>query len=192
MLHVNFIFTVHGISYGAAVDLSTCCDIRLCSKDTIFSVREVAIGLAADLGTLTRLGHTGVPMSWIKDVCLTARDFGAQEALTMGFVSGVYDTKSAALDRAMVLAKDIAAASPVAVQSTKAVINYSRDHTVADGKSLASTTVFGIMLIVRACRSGLRSCVECCYATDTRRERRAVQQEAEESSSLREVVATAN
>lgn len=75
-------------------------------------------------------------MSWIKDVCLTARDFGAQEALTMGFVSGVYESKAAALDRALVLAKDIAAASPVAVQSTKAVINYSRDHTVADGESL--------------------------------------------------------
>lgn len=75
-------------------------------------------------------------MSWIKDICLTARDFSAQEALSMGFVSGVYDSKAAALDRAMVLAKDIAAASPVAVQSTKAVINYSRDHTVADGEFL--------------------------------------------------------
>ncbi|SMY18930.1 unnamed protein product [Zymoseptoria tritici ST99CH_1A5] len=127
------ISVMHGISYGAAIDISTCCDIRICSKDTIFSVREVAIGLAADVGTLTRLPHTQVPMSWIKDICLTARDFGAQEALTMGFVSGVYDSKQAALDRAMVLAKDIAAASPIAVQSTKAVINYSRDHSVADG-----------------------------------------------------------
>jgi delta(3,5)-delta(2,4)-dienoyl-CoA isomerase len=148
---------VHGISYGAAIDLSTCCDIRLCSKDTIFSVREVAIGLAADLGTLTRLGHTGVPMSWIKDVCLTARDFGAQEAEKVGFVSGVYESKKAALERAMVLAKDIAAGSPVAVQSTKAVINYSRDHTVADGEyclsSLGWEEVLGCRLLTGMCRT---------------------------------------
>lgn len=127
------ICVMHGISYGAAIDISTCCDIRICSKDARFSVREVAIGLAADVGTLTRLPHCQVPMSWIKDVCLTARDFDAQEALGVGFVSGVFESKKAALGRAMELAKDIAAKSPVAVQVTKATINYSRDHSVADG-----------------------------------------------------------
>lgn len=73
-------------------------------------------------------------MSWIKDICLTARDFSAQEAMTMGFVSGVFENKKAALDRGLELAKDIASKSPVAVQGTKAVINYSRDHSVNDGK----------------------------------------------------------
>lgn len=177
---------MHGISYGAAIDLSTCCDVRLCSKDAIFSVREVSIGLAADLGTLTRLGHAGVPMSWIKDVCLTARDFDAQEALSMGFVSGMYDSKAAALDRAMVLAKNIAAASPVAVQSTKAVINYSRDHTVADGECLCLVEVE-----IKAdgwCRIGLCSCMECRYVTDTGCKGLFVQQDGKEVSTLREVV----
>ncbi|EME46055.1 hypothetical protein DOTSEDRAFT_70148 [Dothistroma septosporum NZE10] len=124
---------MHGISFGAAIDISTCCDIRMCSKDTRFSVREVAVGLAADVGTLTRLPHTQVPMSWIKDICLTAREFSAEEAKTMGFVSGVFEDKKALLERAMELAKDIATKSPIAVQGTKAVINYSRDHSVADG-----------------------------------------------------------
>lgn len=125
---------MHGISYGAAIDISTCCDIRMCSKDSRFSVREVAVGLAADVGTLTRLPHTQVPMSWIKDICLTAREFNAQEAMTMGFVSGVFEDKKALVERAMELAKEIATKSPVAVQGTKAVINYSRDHSVADGE----------------------------------------------------------
>lgn len=78
---------------------------------------------------------TQVGMSWIKDISLTAREFGAQEALTQGFVSGVFDNKKAALDRGLELAKEIATKSPVAVQGTKAVINYSRDHSVSDGKS---------------------------------------------------------
>ncbi|KAK4503902.1 hypothetical protein PRZ48_004817 [Zasmidium cellare] len=127
------ICVMHGISYGAAIDISTCADIRICSKDTRFSVREVAIGLAADVGTLTRLPKTSVSMSWIKDVCLTARDFGAKEALEVGFVSGVFEDKKAALERGLEIARDIANKSPVAVQGTKAVINYTRDHSVADG-----------------------------------------------------------
>lgn len=128
------IAVLHGVSFGLAIDMTCCCDIRICAKDTRFSVREVEIGLAADIGTLSRLPHANVPMSWIKDVCLTARDFGAEEALRVGFVSGVYESKAAALERALELGKLIASKSPVAVQGTKEVLNFSRDHTVADGK----------------------------------------------------------
>lgn len=123
----------HGISYGLAIDMTTCCDIRICAKDTRFSVREVEIGLAADVGTLSRLPQSGISMSFVKDVALTARDFSAQEALQVGFVSGVYEDKNAAKGRALELATLISKKSPVAVQGTKEVINFSRDHTIADG-----------------------------------------------------------
>ncbi|KAK5687245.1 hypothetical protein LTS10_001383 [Elasticomyces elasticus] len=127
------IAVLHGVSYGLAIDMTTCCDIRICSADTRFSVREVDIGLAADIGTLTRLPKANVPMSWVKEVALTARDFGAEEALRVGFVSAVYESKAAALSKALDMAKLLASKSPVAVQTTKQMLNYSRDHTVADG-----------------------------------------------------------
>lgn len=73
-------------------------------------------------------------MSFIKDVALTARDWDAAEALQVGFVSGVYEDKGKALERAMELARTIAEKSPVAVQGTKAVVNYSRDHSIEDGE----------------------------------------------------------
>ena len=123
-----------GISYGLAIDMTTCCDIRLCAQGTRFSVKEVDIGLAADVGTLSRLPKTQVPMSWIKDVCLTARDFSADEALKVGFVSGVFESKQATLARALEMVSLIASKSPVAVQATKDVLNFSRDHSVQDGK----------------------------------------------------------
>lgn len=128
------IAVLHGISYGLAIDMTTCCDIRICTKDVRFSVREVEIGLAADIGTLTRLPKTNVPMSWVKDVCLTARDFGAEEALRVGFVSEVCESKAAALAMALAKGRLLASKSPVAVQGTKEVINFSRDHSVPDGK----------------------------------------------------------
>lgn len=128
------IAVLHGISYGIALDITCCCDIRLCSKDTRFAVKEVDIGLAADIGTLTRLPKANVPMSFIKDVALTARDFSAQEALSVGLVSGVFDSKAAALGKAHEIGRLIASKSPVAVQATKEIINFSRDHSVADGE----------------------------------------------------------
>ncbi|KAK5129513.1 hypothetical protein LTR08_003204 [Meristemomyces frigidus] len=126
---------LHGISFGLAIDMTTCCDIRLCAKDTRFSVREVEIGLAADIGTLSRLPHANVPMAWVKEVCLTARDFYAEEALRVGFVSGVYESKAAAMERAHELATLLASKSPVAVQGTKEVLNFSRDHTIVDDQA---------------------------------------------------------
>ncbi|KAK6431552.1 hypothetical protein LTR95_012290 [Oleoguttula sp. CCFEE 5521] len=123
----------HGISYGLAIDIATCCDIRICSSDVRFSVKEVDIGLAADVGTLTRIVKAGLPMSFVKDVCLTARDFGAQEALRVGFVSEVCEGKEAAVARAREIAASIGSKSPVAVGTTKEVVNFSRDHSVEDG-----------------------------------------------------------
>jgi len=129
------IAVLHGVTYGLGIDMSTCCDIRLCARDTRFAVREVEIGLAADIGTLTRLPKANVPMSWVKDVCLTAREFGAEEALRVGFVSGVYEFKAQALAKAVEMGRHLASKSPVAVAGTKEILNFSRDHSVADGTS---------------------------------------------------------
>lgn len=98
-----------------------------------FAVKEVDIGMAADIGTLSRLPKIVGSTSWVKDVCLTARDFSAQEALSMGFVSQVHENKQATVQAAVALATTLAEKSPVAVQGTKELLNYSRDHSVAEG-----------------------------------------------------------
>ncbi|KAK7734610.1 hypothetical protein SLS57_000307 [Botryosphaeria dothidea] len=127
------IVVLHGISYGLAVDLSTAADIRLATKDTQFSVKEVDIGLAADIGTLTRLPKSVGSMSWIKDVTLSARVFGAEEAAAQGLVSGVYATKEEAIAAGLEKARLIASKSPVAVLGTKELVNWSRDRPTEDG-----------------------------------------------------------
>ena len=38
------IVVLHGICYGLAIDISTCADVRICSADTKFAVKEVDIG----------------------------------------------------------------------------------------------------------------------------------------------------
>ncbi|GAB7345843.1 hypothetical protein MBLNU457_4099t1 [Dothideomycetes sp. NU457] len=127
------ICAIHGICYGLGLDISLACDIRLAAKNARLSIKEVDIGIAADIGTLSRLPHSGVPFSWIKDVAMTARDFGAEEALGVGLVSGIYDGKDGCLKAAMEKATLLASKSPVAVLGTKHILNYSRERTVADG-----------------------------------------------------------
>jgi len=127
------IAVLHGISYGLALDIAVACDIRICAATTRFAVKEVDIGIAADIGSLTRLPHANIPMSFIKDVALTARDFTAEEALRVGLVSDVCGTKAETLVKALDIAAVIATKSPVAVVGTKELLNYSRDHTVVDG-----------------------------------------------------------
>ena len=77
------ICVLHGISIGIAIDISCCADVRICARNTRFSVKEVDIGLAADLGTLSRLPKLVGSTSWVKDVCLSARDFSGEEALAV-------------------------------------------------------------------------------------------------------------
>lgn len=127
------IAVLHGIAYGLALDLSLACDIRVAAASTSFSVKEVDIGLAADIGTLSRLPRAVGSASWAKDVCLSARVFGAEEALRVGLVSEVYANKGEALAAGTKLAGLIASKSPVATMGTKEILNYSRDRPVEDG-----------------------------------------------------------
>lgn len=111
--------------------MSTCADVRIASADAKMSIKEVDIGLAADVGTLTRMPKVVGSLSWVKDVAMSARVFGAEEALQVGFVSQVKETKAKAIEAAMEMATLLATKSPVAVQSTKEILNHARDNTVA-------------------------------------------------------------
>lgn len=139
------ICVLHGISIGLAIDVACCADIRLCASKTRFAVKEVDIGMAADIGTLARLPKIVGSTSWVKDVCMTARDFSAQEALTQGFVSGVHEDKAAAVQAGLAMAASMAEKSPVAVQGTKELLNYGREHGTAD--SLRYTTVWNSAMV---------------------------------------------
>lgn len=131
------IVAIHGFALGLAIDISTAADVRLCSRDVRFAVKEVDIGLAADIGTLSRLPKVVGSYGWVKEVALTARIFGADEALRVGFVNAVYDKKEDVVRAALEMGALMASKSPVAVQGTKDILNWSRDHSVQDGKPYA-------------------------------------------------------
>ncbi len=126
------IAAVHGHCLGGGVDLLSACDIRIASRDAVFSIREVRVAFIADVGTLQRLPHI-IGHGWFRDLALTGRDFGAEEALKMGFITGIYEDREALVAGAKKLAEQIASYSPLAVQGTKDVFLYSRDKGIHAG-----------------------------------------------------------
>jgi enoyl-CoA hydratase len=121
---------IQGGCIGGALDLATACDIRVCSADAFFTVQEISIGMAADLGVLQRLPKI-VPQGVAREMAYTGERLGAERALAVGLVNAVLPDAAATLERAFALARSIAAKSPLAIAGTKLAINHARDHSTA-------------------------------------------------------------
>ncbi|CAG8463834.1 6733_t:CDS:10 [Funneliformis mosseae] len=133
------IAAIHNGCIGAGVDLITACDIRYCSQDAFFSVKEIDLGLAADIGkkdnsgTLQRFPKVVGNNSLVRELCLTGRNFSSTEALDIGLVNKIFQTKEETLTEALKTARIIASKSPIASLSTKHLLNFSRDHSITEG-----------------------------------------------------------
>jgi Delta3,5-Delta2,4-dienoyl-CoA isomerase len=128
---VPIVAVLHGVCFGAGIDLACCADIRLGANDTMFSVKEVALGLAADVGTLQRFPKQVGNDSLAREVCLTGRTFTVEEAVSVGWISRAYPLPQL-VPAALQLCREMSLHSPLAVQGTKAALVYARDHSVAD------------------------------------------------------------
>jgi enoyl-CoA hydratase/carnithine racemase len=154
------IAVVHGNVLGLGLELIAAADIRVASSDAIFQVTEVAVGLIADLGTLQRLPYAIRSDSLLREMVLTGRRLTAAEAMDAGLLSAVDGSKEAAMERGKRLALCVSSFSPVAVQSAKAVLNFSRGRPISDGlafnHAVASLTLQGedLPLAMRAAKGG--------------------------------------
>jgi enoyl-CoA hydratase len=146
------ICAVHGACVGGALDLAAACDLRVCSGDAFFTVQEIHIGMAADLGVLQRLQRL-LPQGLARELAFTGDRLGAERALATGFVNAVLPDADALLAHARKLAAAIAAKSPLAIAASKAALNHARDHATADAlqqMTLLQSAVFDVDEMARA------------------------------------------
>lgn len=157
-IRVPVIAAIHGGCIGGAVDLVTACDIRLATTDAFFCIQEINIGMAADVGTLQRLPRI-IPDSKMRELAYTGRRMLADEAKESGLVSDVYDSQEEMVNAAKEMANEIAKKSPIAIYGLKALMNYSRDHTISD--SLDFNALWsGAMLSQRDMEEAIKAFVE--------------------------------
>lgn len=130
------IAAVHSKCIGGGLDIISACDIRLCTEDAIFCLKEANIGLVADMGVLQRLPLI-VGQGFAREMAYTAGNYSALQAKNMGLVNDVFADKSALEAGAQKLAGQIAANAPLAILCTKEILNFSRYTSVSEGMALA-------------------------------------------------------
>jgi len=126
------IAAIHGYCIGAGLDMTTACDIRLCSTDAVFSLKEAAVGFVADVGVLQRIPLI-VGQGIARELAFTAKEFDARRAKEILLVNEVYPDHATLMKGAEALAIDISESSPLAVQASKDVLNYGVGKSVDDG-----------------------------------------------------------
>lgn len=139
------ISATHGACVGAGIDLISACDIRVASEDCWFAIQEINVAIVADVGTLQRMPYL-LPNGILRELAYTGRKFTIQEADKYGFANHITADRDSAIAKAKELAELIASKSPLAVSGTKAIINYSRDHTVQDSLDYVATWNSGQLL----------------------------------------------
>lgn len=140
------ISAIQGACIGGGVDMVCATDMRFCTANAYFNIKETELGITADMGTLQRIQHV-MPSGLARELAYSSRNLGAEEALTCGFVNEVYETHEEMLDAVRALATDIARHSPMAVHGTKIMLNYSRDHSVQDSLNHMATWQSGMLQV---------------------------------------------
>jgi|TARA_R100000541_G_scaffold1201_8_gene5368 enoyl-CoA hydratase len=132
------IAAIQGYCIGGAIDLIAACDMRYSTLDAQFSIKEIDMGMAADVGTLQRLPRI-IGDGMMRELAYTGRTVDGQEAKSIGLVNRTYPDQPSLMAGVFAMAADIASKSPVAIRGTKEMIRYMRDHRVDDGLEYIAT-----------------------------------------------------
>ena len=111
---------IQGYCIGGGLAIAVCCDLRLCSDNSRFSLPAARLGLGYPIAGLRRLvGVVGI--GFAKEICFTARRFDAAEAAAMGLVNRV--APASQLDELVrEYAEAIAANAPLTVKAMKVIL----------------------------------------------------------------------
>ncbi len=126
------IAAIHGWCIGGGLNMIAAADIRLCSRDAKFSLREAKLAITPDIGGLQFL-PTIIGQGFTREMAFTGADYDAAFAERIGLVNHVYDTPDQLFEAAAVLARQIADNPATAVQGAKNVLNYSLNKSIEDG-----------------------------------------------------------
>jgi enoyl-CoA hydratase len=112
---------IRGICMGGGLGLAAACDVRICSEDAVFRMPAARLGVGYGYaGLLRMIGIIGAANA--ADIFLSARRFGAAEALRIGYVQRVVPTDQldSAVDEYCAM---IAENAPLALATAKRGIN---------------------------------------------------------------------
>jgi enoyl-CoA hydratase/carnithine racemase len=113
------IAAVSGFAVGGGAEIVLACDLAVADEDATLGLPEVRRGLFAAAGGVIRLPRQ-VPHKIAMELILTGNSISADDAARWGLVNRVAE-RGTALAQAIMLAEEIAACAPIAVQESKRV-----------------------------------------------------------------------
>lgn len=126
-LPVPVIAAVHGVAFGAGLQIALGADLRIAAPSARFSIMEIRWGIIPDMGITATARHI-VPPDRIKLLAWTGKVVDGVEALQLGLVT---ETSEDPLAAARLLAREISQRSPQAVRAIKTLLNASLDEPVS-------------------------------------------------------------
>jgi enoyl-CoA hydratase len=142
------IAAVNGFALGGGCELALACDLRFASSRAKLGQPEIDLGIIPGWGGTQRLPRV-VGAGAAKELLYTGRTVDAEEALRIGLVNGIHDP---VLDRALEVARVLAAKSPVALRVLK--------RLVREGDLAAEAESFGELFSTGDAKEGLAAFVE--------------------------------
>ena len=118
------IAAVEGAALGGGFEIALACDLVVAAIDAVFGLPEVKRGLTAAGGGLLRLPER-IPYHIAMQAALTGESMTASRCSQLGLVNVVTES-GGTLDAALILAEQIAANGPLAVQASKRVITEAK------------------------------------------------------------------
>lgn len=113
---------IDGWCIGAGIELLCACDVRLATNDARFALKEVQVGMVADLGGLGRLPFL-VGEGWARELALTGEPIDAGTAREIGLVNHVFGEADTLRAEALARAERIAANPPLVVAGIRQVLD---------------------------------------------------------------------
>lgn len=156
-LPVPVIAAVNGFALGGGCELAMACDIRICSDNAKFGQPEVGLGIIPGFSGTVRLARL-VGMGMAKQLIYTGRAIKAGEALRIGLVNAVVPQEEL-MNKAMEIAKQIAAQAPLAVKAAKLCINAEYDMP-ADEAIMYESGIFGHCFATEDQKQGMKAFLE--------------------------------
>jgi enoyl-CoA hydratase len=128
-LRMPTIAVIHGHCLGAGLELVLCCDIRICSSETLFALPEATLAIITDVGGLQRLPRVVGP-GHARELAFRGHRFSAERAKAINLVNDVYPDKETLDASALEMAEEIAGNPPLAIQGTKEVFLFSEEASL--------------------------------------------------------------
>lgn len=141
LLPIPVIAAVHGHCFGGGLQIALGADFRLMADTADMSVMEIRWGIIPDMGITAALRDI-VARDQLKELAMTGRVFGADEARELGLATRICADPVA---EALVLAHEIAQQSPDAIRATKTLFDQGWQGTTADGLALEAKLQQGLL-----------------------------------------------